>query len=508
VVPGSSFFHFLGRFAIALVLVLVTAAVVVARADYWVREKAEDIPEVHIREEVLEPVDNGEPANFLVIGTDSRNFVANEEQARAFGSESEVGGERSDAIMVVHVDPDLKEGFVVSFPRDLWVTIPDHGEGRINAAIGYGGPELVIETLKANYDVPITHYLEVDFAGFEKIVDTIGGVDIYFPTPARDGITRNGQFASLSGLDIPEAGCRELNGQQALQYVRSRHYQWYDAEDETWRTDPRSDLSRIERQQYFIRSLAQAALDQGAGDVTTAMELLDDIADALKRDQNLEFSDLRGLINAFRRVDPAKIKMYTVPVVSVDEGGASVLVPDQAASEPLFSSLRTFAIPDVALPATAAPAEVHMAVENGTGANDRGDEVVYAFTAHGYDVVGPATEADGSDYDETQVLWRRGKDAEGVAVASSLRTLNGAVATEPLPAGVDVLVIVGRDWDELPAAVKLPPVTEPTGAESPGPPETSATTIATTTTTTVPSPAATAVVPVDPDTGGSLVGCP
>ena len=189
-VPGSSFFHFLGRFAIVLVLVLVTAAVVVARADYWVREKAEDIPEVHIREEVLEPVDNGEPANFLVIGTDSRNFVANEEQARAFGSESEVGGERSDAIMVVHVDPDLKEGFVVSFPRDLWVTIPDHGEGRINSAIGYGGPELVIETLKANYDVPITHYLEVDFAGFEKIVDTIGGVDIYFPTRRTTGSLR------------------------------------------------------------------------------------------------------------------------------------------------------------------------------------------------------------------------------------------------------------------------------------------------------------------------------
>ena len=198
------------------------------------------------------------------------------------------------------------------------------------------------------------------------------------------------------------------------------------------------------------------------------MELLDDIADALKRDQNLEFSDLRGLINAFRRVDPAKIKMYTVPVVSVDEGGTSVLVPDQAASEPLFSGLRTFAIPDVALPATAAPAEVHMAVENGTGANDRGDEVVYAFTAHGYDVVGPTTEADGSDYDETQVLWRRGKDAEGVAVASSLRTLNGAVATEPLPAGVDVLVIVGRDWDELAAAMKLPPVTEPTEPKAPG----------------------------------------
>ncbi len=333
--PGSSFKHFVGRYAIALAIVIGATFVAVNTGNRWFEKEFDEIPTTRIRPELLtEPEERGEPANFLIIGTDTRAFVQNEVQAEAFGTAEEVAGQRSDTMMVVHVEPDSKTGFVVSFPRDLWVTIPGHGENRLNSALELGGPSLLIETLTANFDVPITHFLEIDIEGFQQIVNTIGGVEIFLPTPARD---------EFSGLDQPEAGCRELDGGQALTYVRARHYEWFDAAQNRWRTDPRSDLSRIERQQYFMRSLAQASLDRGAGNPTTAFALLDDISGSLHKDQNLELSDVKGLINAFRDLDPQSIEMLTVPIVGAIEGDAQVVVLKQPEADAILNRLRTFA---------------------------------------------------------------------------------------------------------------------------------------------------------------------
>ena len=86
-------------------------------------------------------------------------------------------------MMVVHIDPGKRTGVLVSFPRDLWVAIPGHGTDKINAAFAFGGPQLTIQTIKQDFDIPISHYLEVDFAGFRDIVNAIGSVPIYFPAP-------------------------------------------------------------------------------------------------------------------------------------------------------------------------------------------------------------------------------------------------------------------------------------------------------------------------------------
>ena len=269
--------------------------------------------------------------------------------------------------MVVHVEPASKTGFVVSFPRDTWVTIPGHGEDRLNAALELGGPSLLIQTITTNFNVPITHYLEVDIEGFQNIVNTIGGVKIYFPTPARD---------SFSGLNQPEAGCRELDGGQALTYVRARHYEWFDAAKKRWREDPRSDLSRIQRQQYFMRSLAQASLDRGASNPATAFALLNNISGSLQKDQNLQLSDIKGLINAFRDLDPQSIEMLTVPVVGRDEGRRAGRRAEAARRRsdprppPLVLEHRR------GLPTPAAPGDVRVQVLNGSGVAGRGEEVL------------------------------------------------------------------------------------------------------------------------------------
>jgi LCP family protein required for cell wall assembly len=489
VAPGTSLRSFLARFAIALVVVVVATGVGVVAGDDRFDRLLSDIANVDIAPEVFEEEVRGEPANFLVVGSDSRAFVSNEGEAQSFGTEDEVGGARSDTTMVVHVDPDTRTGFVVAFPRDLRVEIPGHGEQRLNAAFGLGGPELVIRTLQENFDIPIHHYLEVDFAGFREIVDTIGGVDIWFPTPARDRYT---------GLDVPEAGCRELNGAQGLEYVRSRHYSWFDAEAGRWREDPLQDLNRIKRQQYFMRSLAEAALDRGASNPVVAFQLLDDVSGALRKDPELGEEDLKGLINAFRDLDPASIEMATIPV-EAGRGGALELREADAA--PILDRLRNFSGLEGFEP-PADPATVRVAVLNGSGARGRAREVLDLLLAHGYRQAADPADADRDDYPLTAVRYAPGEVRKGLTVASALGTLDVA-ERQDLPAGTDVVVIVGRDWETVDAPVKRPPdetSTSGTGAS------TAASTA--TTTTAPPSPSATALVPVDPQTGGPLVGCP
>jgi LCP family protein required for cell wall assembly len=498
--PGSSLRHFLARFAIAIVVVLGATGAAVALGNGRFEKSFDDIRIVDLEGDVLVPQDAGEPSNYLVIGTDSRAFVDSPEEATAFGSEGEVGGQRSDAIMVVHIDPPSRTGFVISFPRDLWVDIPGHGEGRINTALGLGGPSLIIETIDANFHIEIAHYLEVDFAGFRQIVDTIGGVHIWFNTPARD---------NLSGLNIEEPGCRELDGGQALAYVRSRHYQWYDDEAGKWRDDPRSDLSRIERQQYFVRSLAATALGRSARNPTTAFALLDDVSGSLGRDPDLELADLKALINAFRDLDPASIEMATLPVESADRGGAEVLVPLEPDVNAVLSRLWRGGLPP-GMPSMAAAEDTSVLVRNGSGVSGRAADVLDAFVAHGFEAGGPVADADRDDHPVTQVRWRPGHGGQGLAVVSALGSPNAAEAGPEDELGdADVLVIVGRDWDDLAAPIKESAGTTAAPTTRPQAPTTAAsTTTSTTTTTSPPSPSDTAAVPVDPETGGPLVGCP
>src|SRR5262249_38296008 len=153
----------------------------------------------------------------------------------------------SDTIMIAHVDPRVKVATLVSIPRDTFVTIPGcDAVVKINATFNSdyscggkrGGPQMLVDTIDANFGVPINHYIEVNFVAFRQIVDVIGHVSLYFPTPARD---------RKSGLFIDRSGCRPLNGIMALNYARSRYYEYKDYATGNWKSDPRSDFGRIAR---------------------------------------------------------------------------------------------------------------------------------------------------------------------------------------------------------------------------------------------------------------------
>jgi LCP family protein required for cell wall assembly len=186
--------------------------------------------------------------NYLLVGSDTRATA--DPTDSDFKSIGKVGGQRSDTIMVMRFDPVTGAAALLSLPRDLWVSIAGTGQkAKINAAYAKG-PGTLIETVKQDFNIPIHHYVEVDFQGFKRIVDALGGITVCFDTPARD---RN------TGLYIDSAGCHELDGIGALQYVRSRHYEtlakgkWKETGD---------DRDRIKRQQEFLKLALDKAVSK------------------------------------------------------------------------------------------------------------------------------------------------------------------------------------------------------------------------------------------------------
>ena len=440
---------FFQRFVLALLLVTVFTASGIGMA-YWIAaDKIDSAKTARFDPGTLADTQRGEPANFLIIGSDSRAFVKDATDESHFGNPDQQTGQRSDTIMIAHIDPDSHTGLLVSFPRDLWVQVPGLGGSKLNAAFN-GGPQRVVETIKQNFDIPINHYLEIDFAGFQKIVDAIGTVPIYFPTPAKDKET---------GLQIDTAGCHRLNGEQALAYARSREYQ-YVGSNGKWTKDGTADLGRIRRQQYFIRSLANEAVKSGFRNFTKVNSIIDKTVSNITRDPDLGLSDILALAKTFKEVDPGVVQMITVPTERkfINGQDSQVLVKDQAA--PIFASLRVFgkqAAAD-ALPEGVVPADIHAQVLNGSGKGGLAGLVFDALQGRGFRGGGPARQRR-----PQRLLGHRGPLREGFRGPRrkyALAYLGGAgklVKVDTVPAGTNVVIVLGRDFDQ----VKAPPTTVP-----------------------------------------------
>jgi LCP family protein required for cell wall assembly len=438
--------EFAQRFAVALVVTFVLSVASIGGAYWKANDWWDDTATVDVQ---VDEQEAGQAANFLIIGSDTRSFIDDVADEEHFGSAADQGGQRSDTIMVAHVDPDAETGMLVSFPRDLWVQVPGLGPSKINAAYN-AGPQRVIDTIKQNFDIPIHHYLEVNFEGFRNIVDAVGSVSMHFAAPARDTVT---------GLSIAEAGCHALDGDQALALVRSRAFEYQDADGE-WRGDDKFDLGRIERQQSFVRALADEMVHDVVRNPTRLGSILDKALaeENLQRDEKLGLSDVTALVDTFRDVDPAALETITVPTRRefIDGQDALVLVEEEAA--PIFERLRSFGGEDD-VPAGVAPQDVSVAVWNGSGVGGRARAVLDALVAQGFEGVEPPANAERNDFAVTEV--RHGPD--GAAKARLvLGYLGGAGRTVELaepPDVAEVLVVVGRDFAEV-----APPATSATSA--------------------------------------------
>jgi LCP family protein required for cell wall assembly len=262
------------------------------------------------------------PRNVLILGSDTRAGLSAEEQA-AFGTPETVEGERSDTIILLHVDPRREKAVVVHFPRDLRVQIPGHGTDRINAAYELGGPRLTVSTVHEYTDLPIHNYVEVNLAGFQGLVDALGGVEICVDRPMHDPKAR---------LELPRAGCYLLHGDQALAFVRARNVEG----------DIVPDFSRIARQQQFMRAMMNRLLSVRS---LLDSEVIQQAVGNVRTDERLRGADLILLGQKLRELaqeDPSgarSLDFRVVPGLPQTVGEVSYVVPDPQEAEELFERL-------------------------------------------------------------------------------------------------------------------------------------------------------------------------
>jgi LCP family protein required for cell wall assembly len=315
--------------------------------------------------------------NYLILGSDSRRGLTAAER-KQFGTDKQIGGEsRADTIMVVHTDPSSERAVVLTFPRDLWVQVPGRGLRKINTAfeggIRGGGPLLMARTIHRLTGLRINHFLHVDLAGFQDIVDELGGVELHIPVRLDDPLT---DLHLLPGTQV-------LNGHDALGYVRTRHLPC-----DTFNPD----FARIGRQQQFLRALINRMLEPSQ--LARAPTLVQPILRNLRRDPDLRITDLAYLIGQLEGVDTGAVEFRAVPgtskLIHTREfpNGLAIVEMDPSAMR-LFDAIRLGTpIPTIGTHlegVTPSPANIRVPVVDG-GSTPYAADVLDLLSVGGFDV--------------------------------------------------------------------------------------------------------------------------
>jgi LCP family protein required for cell wall assembly len=250
--------------------------------------------------------------NWLLVGSDGRaGLTPEQEQELATGGE--VGPERTDTIMLVHI-PKSGPTTMVSLPRDSYVGIPGYGKDKLNAAFAIGGPQLLVQTVEMATDVRIDHYAQIGFGGFAGIVDTLGGIDVCVPKPIDD---------PLAGINLA-AGCQRLDGPEALGFVRSR-------------ATALADIDRMNNQRLFMAALLKKATSGATlANPFNLWPLARDTAKSLKVDDGDHIWNLGQLGWALR----GETVTTTVPIGGFDDtDSGNVLLWDKSKAGLFFDAL-------------------------------------------------------------------------------------------------------------------------------------------------------------------------
>ncbi|MEU6319252.1 LCP family protein [Streptomyces sp. NPDC047009] len=245
-------------------------------------------------------VDNGSE-NILVLGSDSRSG-----SNKKLGGGTDDGSARSDTAMIVHLYKGHKRASVVSIPRDTLVdrprctgtngtAYPAASAVMFNSAYSTGGAACAVKTVESLTGVRMDHYVEVDFSGFQKLIDDLGGVQV---TTTKNIDDKN------SHLDL-QAGTHTLDGQQALGLVRTRHG-----------VGDGSDLGRIQLQQAFIKALVEQVDHIGVlSSPTKLLDLADTATKSITTDSDLaSVKALASFADGLKGIGSSHMDMVTTPV--------------------------------------------------------------------------------------------------------------------------------------------------------------------------------------------------
>jgi LCP family protein required for cell wall assembly len=252
--------------------------------------------------------------NLLVLGTDSRD------------PSGDPG--RSDTMMLMHLDADHRHAYVISIPRDTWVYVPPAPDGngdtmaKINSAYAWGGIPLAVQTVEQFTGVRVDHVVQVDFAGFQKVIDAMGGVNLDIDQ------TITSIFPPYRAF---KQGRQHLDGAEALDYVRQR-YQFDDG-----------DLTREKHQQELLAALLNEAAAAGTmTDLGRMDTLLRSVTACLTVDEGFDLVDVALQLHNLRGPD---VTYLTSPVAGTDwEGDEAVVLPDEDRSAQLYAAVRQDAV--------------------------------------------------------------------------------------------------------------------------------------------------------------------
>jgi len=376
-----------------------------------------------------------EPIHIVLLGLDQRP--------------EESGPSRTDTIIVIRVDPATNSVSMLSIPRDLWVPIPGYGENRINTAnyIGDlkdypgGGPALVKKTIEYNLGIRVHYYVRLNFEGFVRIVDRIGGIDIDVPQEIRDTQYPDPDNpGAYTTIYIP-AGPQHMDGATALKYARTRHVD--------------SDFGRLDRQQQVIMAVRDRvlSLDLIPQLLPHLSELMNEMGDAVQTD--LQPADIIRLAQLAQQINDDSIKRgiiddsMVVPLTTYD--GAQVLVLDREKVRPLIKDLFPDKSPELGedqvedLDRLAAE-QARIAVQNGTTTGSLAAYTAAFLEERGFQIV-QFGNADRFDYAQTVIIDYIGKP---YTVGRMAQLFHVAEDNIQRPSGVssevDVLLIIGQDF--------------------------------------------------------------
>jgi polyisoprenyl-teichoic acid--peptidoglycan teichoic acid transferase len=300
--------------ATLLVVALGAAAVYLVNIDRTLISNLNRAPEVDLPSDepsappgearpTKEPQETG-TLNYVLLGSDSRDPD---------------GGGRSDTIMVVHLNAKRNQAYIVSFPRDMYVTIPGYGRNKINAAYAFGGVPLTVQTLEKLTGVRMDHVVVADFDGFIQLTDDLDGVTV----------TNKNAFSS-HGYDYP-VGEITIRGEQALWYVRER------------KQLPRGDLDRAENQRNVIKAIVAKGL---SGRVISNPEMftrfIGNVAKHLTVDRSLTDDEIRRTAFSLR-LEVENIARLQAPIsgFGTTSDGQSIDIVDTARMAELSKALKS-----------------------------------------------------------------------------------------------------------------------------------------------------------------------
>jgi LCP family protein required for cell wall assembly len=359
----------------------------------------------------------GEPVNILLIGSDKRA-----------GDKGDPG--RSDSLILMRMDGD--QGFIsmLSFPRDLYVDIPGVGMDKINASFANGGPAKTIETIKQLTGQPINYFVNIDFEGFVKLVDQVGGVYLdvdrkYFnKNVVGDGID------DYEEIDL-KPGYQRMNGVDALDYVRYRH------------TD--SDFARIARQQAFLSELKRQT--NRFGNLPEIPAYAGIFADNITTNVR-SVPRLLGIMEQAITTDKDRIARHSISGTPTMRNGASIVEAPQSEVDAKVEAWLNPEFTQGAAAAVVSPNAVQARVLNGNGRLLDAETATDQLRSKGYDAVSGGN-ADSFGKAETIVQYAVGQRdaAKNIARLFGPDTVVAALSAAKTPDGIDVVVTVGESYD-------------------------------------------------------------